>query len=202
MKGSINIRYKENNVNGIFRKIAKITKSKNIYRDGFISFYSSSILEYSCYDVLTGTKDYVAQNSWFQTLDQDPDPWITIDFQSLKLTIEGLCIYTNTNDFLPNYEVLVSNDNKTWNKIGSKKFSSAPVSWTQSFAITKNEARFIKLHGIGQRFGGENLRMAIYELDLFGKLSGISLFHRSCQVRRKSLTFVITFIEIIVYHKS
>ena len=79
MKRSINAPYKEDNINGIIRKLAKITKSKNIYRDGFISFYSSSINNNTCFDVLTGTKEYLATYSWFATLG------------------------TTTADFLPNY---------------------------------------------------------------------------------------------------
>lgn len=197
MKGNIIVPYKENDVNGIIQKIVKITKSKNIYRDGFISFYSSSIYSDTCFDVLTGTKDYTAKYTWFTTKGDDPDPWLTIDFHSNKLAIEGFVIYTDTSDYLPKYEVFVSNDNASWEKIGEKTFTSEPKEKTQSFKTTKREARFINLHGIGQRFGGHNLRMAIYQIDLFGKLSGISLFRQSCHVRRRGYILDLILIEMI-----
>ena len=201
MKGFVNAQYKENNINGIIRKIAKITRSKNIYRDGYISIYSSSISSNSCLDVLTGTKEYTADSTCFQTQGDDSDPWITIDFHSLRLMIEGLSIYTGPGDYLPNYEVLVSNDNSTWEKVGSKSFDSKPPGWTYSFETTKKEARFIKLHGSGQRFDGQNLRMAIYELDLFGKLSVVSLIRQSCHVKRKSNIFNVILVEMITISK-
>ena len=68
----------------------------------------------------------------------------------------------------------------------------------QSFATSKKEeGRFIKLHGIGQRFSLGNLRMAIYQIDLFGKLSCISLFRQSCQVKRKQNVFNLMLIEVL-----
>ena len=198
MKGSISVPYKESNINGIFRKIARITKSKNIYRDGFISFYSSSIDAKTCFDVLTGTNEHSSAYSWVETLGDDSDPWITVDFHSLKLKIEGLVIHTGQIDFLPYYEVLVSNDNTTYEKVGDKTFNSQPATMTQSFTTTKKEARFIQLHGKGQRFGGENLRMAIYQMDLFGKLSGVSLFRQTCKERRKAQLLCLILCELII----
>ena len=216
MKGSISVPYKENDINGIFRKIAKITKSKNIFRDGFISFYSSSIDAKTCFDVLVGAEEYTTTYAWFSTQGDDPDPWITIDFHSLKLIIEELVVYSAPVDFrsvklaiewivikmaltdyFPKYEVLVSNDNSTWEKVGEKTFDSQPKTEMQSFSITKKEARFIKLHGVGQRFGGGDLRMAIYQMDLFGNLTGVSPFRQTCHARRKTLLLNVIFIEII-----
>ena len=198
MKGVINVPYKNNNINGIFHKIAKITKSKNIYRDGLISFYSSSIDPKCCFDVLLGSKDCPSGTEWVETLGSDPDPWITIDFLSLKLKIEGISLYMEEVDYLPYYEILVSNDNATWENVGNKTFATKPSSTTQCIETTKKEVRFIKLHGAGQRFGGGNLRMAIYELDLFGQLSGLSLFRESCKLRRKENFLSIILIEILI----
>ena len=196
MRGSINIKYRENDINGIIRKIAKNTKSQNIYKDGFISFYSSTFNRNGCYDVLTGVKECATKNKWFTTAGNDKDPWIIIDFHSSKLTIEGFVINTGGVDYLPCYKLYVSNDNETWEEVGNKTFDSMPDGSIHSFETKKKEARFIKLNGFEQRFGGGDLRMVLYQIDLFGKLSVVSPIRQSCQVRRKPQIFSLMLNEI------
>ena len=194
MNWNIRVPFKENSINGIVRKINKITKSKNIFRDGFVSLYASSFYTTTgCMDLLLGAEEYDSPEEWFGTGAEDNDPWIIIDFHSFKITIEAVAIYTNPGDYLPYYEILISDDNSTWEKAGDKTFESRPLDNLQNIATTNLKGRFIKLRGKGQRFGNVDMRMVFYSLDVFGVLSGKSLIRQSCKIRKepRMMNFVL-----------
>ena len=106
-------------------------------------------------------------------------------------------INTGGGDYFPLYEVLFSNDNSTWDNVCNKTYNSYPSVMMSSFKTPKKIGRYIKLHGIGQRYDG-GLRMAIYGLDFFGRLFGVSPIRQSCQIRRKGSFLCFIFCEIIL----
>ena len=195
---SFRVPYKENSLDGVLVKISKNSKSKNILKDKYINIELSTIYQGSVPDVLFNAIDVPSgKSTWWQTTEADTEKWITFDFLSNELVVEGFYLKAYSWDYMPRYELFVYDESKGFISFFNATFNEEPSSEINSFKTTPTKGKIFRFRAYGTKFGNDGGRFALYRFDFFGKLKGMNLFQVSCRASKNCASNIYFYIFLI-----
>ena len=167
---TFNVPFTNGSLNGIIRRISNLTSIENIEEEGLIHLSASSTLSGTRLSNIIGAP-VTSTHIYWRTLSDDTNRWLTIDFGSFRVDIEGYTIHTGGGDYHPYWEIQSSIDGNSWTLIHSYNLSSSPSSWITSYLIDHSQRlRYLQMIPYGTQFSGADQRFALYGFDVFGKL--------------------------------
>lgn len=185
----------KNQFNGIFQYISNKTSKTNPLDSNVFAANASLAPEKVKY-LFTDT---TTPNYW---ISKGLNNYFVIDFKKNRVEITAYTFYAATWDFLEEYTILGSNDNKEWFFVDNPTLASRPTS-TGSMAYVvfytnfSVKCRYLKVINTGTRHSGEDY-FVLHRIELFGAFHSYNDIPFSCQhTLDKSNILMFSFMALI-----
>ena len=181
--------------NGIIKYFRDETKDKDPANYGLITLSSSctSDAHNIFVDESDGTKGYWACAGI--------GSWIQLGFKRNRVALTAYTIYCYGWDFLREWKVLASDDNKTWRTISHKTLSKQPEG-SELFSLVFNtdyilSRKYIRFVSLSNRFQGDTA-FPLHRIELFGMFfSSKDINNKTCTFRTQNKCFVLILFIIV-----